>query len=608
MNIICLDFESFYGDDLGFKKQTNEEYVRDPRFEVIGVAVKVNQDATIWHTGTHAQIERYLRNYDWGNSLLLAHNTMFDGFILTQIFNIIPKGYLDTLSMARALHGVDVGGSLAFLAEKYNIGVKGNEVVEAYGKRREDFTPQELAAYGSYCRNDTELCRKLFDIFMEAGFPKKELKVIDLTIRMAAEPVLELDLPLLEEHLHNVVTNKQRLLDACVADKDTLMSNDKFAELLKQLGVEPPTKISLRTGKEAWAFAKTDPGFKELAEHPDVRVQVLSAARLGNKTTLEETRTQRFIDIAKRGKFPIPLRYFATHTGRWGGSDKINLQNLPARGSNKLKQAIKAPPGYVIIDCDSSQIEARVVAWLAGQRDLVEAFAAGKDVYKQMASKIYNVPEDKVSKEERFVGKTTILGASYGLGAAKFQVMLKASTGIDLPIEECREIVKIYRASYPAIPKLWAQAQKCLEGILTRSMRPFGAVDVVKFEPHKNGFLLPSGLMQRYPGLSKHSGANGYDEYTYQVRKGVSKIYGSKCVENLCQGIARCIIAEQMVLISKKYRVVLTVHDAVACIVPKEEQEAAIKYVQECMRWVPEWATGLPLNCEAGVGDNYGEC
>jgi DNA polymerase len=218
-------------------------------------------------------------------------------------------------------------------------------------------------------------------------FPVKELKVIDTTLRMFVEPTLRLNLPMLESHLETVKERKAKLLAVAQADKDSLMSNDKFAELLMLLGVEPPTKISARTGKQAWAFAKTDEEFKALLEHADPRVQALVSARLGNKTTLEETRTQRFIDIALRGSLPVPIKYYAAHTGRWGGDDKINLQNLPSRGqnANKLKLSIEAPEGYVIIDSDSSQIEARTVAWLAGQNDLVEAFDKGEDVYKIMA-------------------------------------------------------------------------------------------------------------------------------------------------------------------------------------------------------------------------------
>ena len=611
--IITLDFETYYDRQFSLTKMTTEEYIRNDMFEVIGVAVAVDDGAPEWFSGTQAETKAFLKKFDWENALALAHNTQFDGAILNWHFGIKPKGYLDTLCMARAIHGVDAGGSLKALAERYNIGEKGTEVLDALGKRRVGFTPEELDAYGRYCCNDVELTRTLFHRFMLPGlgnsFPTKELKVIDTTLKMFIQPSLVLDKTMLEEHLENVKNLKAKLLDTAQADIDDLMSSDRFAELLKALGVVPPTKISARTGKEAWAFAKTDEEFKALLEHTDPRVQALVSARLGNKTTLEETRTQRFIDISSRGLLPVPIKYYAAHTGRWGGDDKINLQNLPSRGNNagKLKKSIRAPDGYMMIDCDSSQIEARTVAWLAGQDDLVDAFDKGEDVYKIMASAIYGKDVEEISKDERFVGKTTILGAGYGMGAQKFQVQLK-TFGVEIEADEANRIIQVYRKTYDKIPELWKQAQKCVEGIVDKKIAPFGAVDAVTFDPIEGGFLLPSGLWQRYDGLERVYDTEGKVQYQYKTRKGAVKIYGGKVVENLCQAIARCVIAEQMLLIGKKYRVVLTVHDAVACLAPTEEVLEAQQYVEECMKTRPAWAQTLPLSCESGVGKSYGEC
>ncbi len=607
MNIIALDFETYYDKEYSLSKITTEEYVRSELFEAIGVGVQVNDEPTIWFSGDHQQTYDWLHEFDWQNSFLLAHNAVFDAAILSWRFDIYPKGILDTLSMARAWHGVDVGGSLAFLAEKYQLGKKGTEVVNALGKRRADFSPDELKAYSEYCINDVNLTRALFDILIQ-NFPTKELKVIDTTIKMFTEPTLELDLPLLEQHLENVKAKKEQLLEMAAANRDDLMSNDKFAELLKKMGVEPPVKISAKTGKEAWAFAKTDEAFKELANHPDPRVQILVGARLGNKTTLEETRTQRFIDIAKRGRMPVPLKYYAAHTGRWGGDDKVNLQNLPSRGqnANKLKRAIRAPEGFVIIDSDSSQIEARVLAWLAEQNDLVEAFEKGEDVYKIMASAIYGKSVEEISKDERFVGKTTILGAGYGMGAAKFAAQLKV-LGTEVEEAECKRIIDVYRSTYAKIPELWSNAQRCLEAIIQKQSASLGREGVLTFDPLEQGFMLPNKLWLRYEGLHKVT-TDGKTQYEYPTRKGATKTYGGKVIENLCQAIARCVIAEQMTLIAKRYKVVLTVHDAVACIAPKEEAEEAKAYVEQCMRSRPQWCIDLPLNCEAGYGESYGDC
>ena len=609
MNLITIDFETFYEKStFSLSKSTTEEYVRSDRFEVIGVAIKVNDGETEWASGTHEQLKKWLQGFDWANSGVLAHNMMFDGFILSERFGIVPKIYLDTLCMGRAIHGVEVGGSLAALATRYNLGVKGDEVIAASGKNRVDFTDEELDRYGDYCVNDVELTYKLFHRMMTKGFPKKELKIIDLTLRMFTVPKLDLNLTLLEQHLRNVQDKKGLLLLEANVEKTELASNPKFAALLEKFGVPVPMKISPATGKETYALAKNDEEFKALAEHPDLRVQALVAARLGAKSTLEETRTERFIGIAKRGLMPVPLKYYAAHTGRWGGSDNLNLQNLPARGENggKLKKAIEAPEGYVIIDADSSQIEARVLAWLSGQNDLVEAFKNGKDVYKIMASAIYSKSEAEVSKEERFVGKTTILGAGYGMGAPKFRAQLK-TFGAEISEDEARHIIQVYRGTYPSIVALWREAQLSLEALSKGMTTSVGKEGVLSLVPDERGILLPSGLVLRYDGLMGVRGEKGI-QYQYKTRYGWNNIYGGKVIENVCQAIARCIIGEQMIKISKKYNVVLTVHDAVACLAKEEEAEEAQAYVEECMRWTPDWAEGLPVNCESGYGKSYGDC
>jgi DNA polymerase I-like protein with 3'-5' exonuclease and polymerase domains len=604
VDIITLDFETYYAQDYTLSKGTTEEYIRSPRFEVIGVAVKVNDGPTEWFSGTHEETRAFLSRYDWANSFALAHNTMFDGAIMSWRFGIKPKVWLDTLCMARALHGVEVGGSLKAVAERYGVGEKGNEVVNAKNKRLADFTREELSRYASYCVNDVDLTRDVFKIMVEK-FPKQELKLIDLTLRMFIDPVLDLDTGLLETHLDKIKDWKDELLDKSGTTKEDLMSNPKFAELLKGLDVDPPMKISPTTNKPALALAKSDEGFKALMEHEDVRVQALVAARLGNKSTLEETRTQRFIDISKRGLLPVPIRYYAAHTGRWGGDDKINLQNLPSRGPNAkaLKRSIIAPEGHMIVEADSAQIEARVLAWLAEQEDLVTAFANKEDVYKKMASKIYGVQEEDVTKEQRFVGKTTILGAGYGMGAPKFQLQLK-SFGTDIELHEAQRIIKIYREANDMISKLWKDANNSIKYMYQGSVLQFGRQGVL--EVVDGGVRLPSGLVMRYDDLRGEQDEKGV-EYTYKTRRGRTRIYGGKVIENVCQGIARCIIGEQMLKIAKRYRVVLTVHDSIACCVPYYEADYCKAYVEECMRWTPDWAKGLPVDCEAGIGVNYGD-
>jgi DNA polymerase I-like protein with 3'-5' exonuclease and polymerase domains len=284
------------------------------------------------------------------------------------------------------------------------------------------------------------------------------------------------------------------------------------------------------------------------------------------------------------------------------------MQNLPRKSA--IKHAIMAPAGYQIIDSDSSQIEARTLAWLAGQDDLVEAFENGEDVYKIMASAIYGKPVAAITTEERFVGKTTILGAGYGMGAAKFQSQLK-TFGVYLDLKECQRIISVYRETYPRIAAFWKAAGKALEHIRDNQTSTLGRDKILKIEGTK-GIRLPNGMYIKYPNIRMVQKDDGSTEMVYDTKRGKAtvpnRIYGGKVTENVCQALARIVIGKQMLLIAKKYKVVMTVHDAVACLVPDEEVEAGKEFVELCMRLRPEWAPDLPLNCEAGYGRSYGEC
>ena len=619
MSFVTLDFETFYDQNCSLKKLTTEEYIRDPNFEVIGVGMKIDDDVTQWFSGSHAEIKAWLGQVDWKNSALLCHNTQFDGAILAWTFDIIPAYYFDTLCMARAKHGVDAGGSLSALAERYALGKKGTEVGNAMGKRRRDFTPEELDRYGKYCINDVDLTFRLFSAFVADYFPQPELDLIDLTLRMYTQPVLRVDDALLTDRLEEIKQEKSSLLRGLMDLLDVgqeeevrkkLASNPQFAEILKAHGVEPPMKTSPTTGKETYALAKNDEGFIDLLENGDPFVQQLCSVRLGTKSTIEESRVERFINIGARNKglLPIPLKYYGAHTGRWAGADAVNFQNLPSRDKKKkaLKNSVMAPDGHVVINCDSSQIEARVLAWLAGQDDVVEQFARGEDVYSIFATKIYKKPISKENPIERFVGKTCILGLGYGTGAAKLRHTLKTQPpGADLSEEECKRIVDLYRQENDKITDLWQECDNALRDMMSWSDRKrsysIGKHDVLFVSD--TGIHLPNGLRIRYKNLR-----NEDNKIVYDSRKGRVSIWGGAMVENVVQALARIIVGEQMLKINKRYRPVLTVHDAAVIITPKNELNEALAFITQVMSTPPSWAEGLPVACEAKHGESYGEC
>jgi DNA polymerase len=617
--IYFIDFETYYSKTYSLSKMTTEAYIRDPQFEVIGVSVKAGNAPAIWFSGSMQETAEWLAQSELYKHPVCAHNAAFDMAILNWHFGIRPALILDTLSMARPKHGLTVGGSLSALVKHYDLGAKGTEVVDALGKHRADFTEQELTAYGGYCRNDTELCAKLFQIFKPIT-PVSEIKLIDMLIRMFTEPALRLDAGVLVAHYKDVVAKKRECLESVFtsmaapiartmfeqnaasneATKKILNSNSQFADLLRSFGVDPPTKISATTGKETYAFAKTDEGLKGLLEHEDERVQAVVSARLGTKSTIEETRSLGLMRIAQRGTLPVLYNYYGAHSGRVSGGDKMNLQNFPRGG--KLRKAVIAPPGYVLVVGDSAQIEARMNAWWSGQDDLVEAFAQGSDIYSEFASDVYGFPINKKEYPlERHVGKTAILGLGYGMGAEKFQTTLKrGNPSVAFELEQCRDIVKLYRTKYRRIKDNWKTCEQMLFDIALGETHTYGPGGVI--HTSEEGIHLPNGMLIRYPGLEQTA-----DEWAYHNRNKKTHIYGAKVVENLIQALARIVVFDQLLELNRQWRCVMTTHDEGVLLVPEVEQEEAVERMEEVMRRAPAWAPGLPIACEVGWARSYGE-
>lgn len=624
MSLITLDFETFYSKDYSLSKLTTEAYIRSAPFQVIGFGYRIDDGEAHWVTGDDDRIHMALQALDLPNHKLLCHNTAFDAAILSFRYGIHAKFMYDTLSMARPIGALTKGGSLAALAQKFCLGEKGTEVVNALGKRREDFSDEEMDRYGEYCKNDVVLTYNLFHVLKQFS-TAQECYIIDLLLRMYTDPVIEMHHAELVSHLNKVVARKDALMakiDQSIG-RDALMSNPKFASVLQKLGAPVPMKISPTTGKETYAFSKADVAFKALLEHENPMVQAVVAARLGVKSTLEETRTKSFIAMCQRGALPIMLNYYGAHTGRASGGDGMNLQNLPRGGA--LRYAMKAPPGHSAVASDSSQIEARVVAWLAGQDDLVAEFATGADVYSNFASTVYGMPVNKKDNPiERFVGKTGILGLGFGCGADKFRTMLKIGSGgvsLDVELAEAERTVSVYRAKYPMIPKLWKQADEAIVA-MSRGNQYFLGTGVL-LTCDAEGVHLPNGMIQRYPNL-RYLKADGdkikKDGWYYDTRYGPTGIYGAKLIENIVQALARIVVFHQMAKIDQKlkkydrvkpglrFKVALTVHDEVVVICPTPAAEKVKAMMVEAMSTPPGWGKDLPIACEADHGLSYGDC
>jgi hypothetical protein len=611
MDIITIDMETYYDKkEFSLSSMQTDAYVLDHRFEVIGVGIKHNDHKSHWFTGD--AVAGALAKVPWDEVAVLAQNTAFDAFILAQKYGIKPKLWLDTLSMARALYPWLPSHSLKALAQHCGVGVKGTEVDDADGKRLADFTPAELAQYGEYCKNDCDLEKAIYDI-MAPHFPPLEFALVDMTIRMFTEPAFQLDAPKIVAYRDDIIASKAKLLDAGGVMLETIMSNNKFAAELEKRGVVPPTKISKTTGKEAYAFSKTDKGLTDLLEDEDSEVQALVAARLGNKTTIAETRAQKLIETAERGVgFPVFLNYWgAKTTGRYSGGNKVNAQNLPNRGKDRvLREAMVAPEGYCVVVGDSSNIELRVNMVLSGQDDLIEKIrtydaqgdAATSDLYCDFATELFGRTIGKGDKLERTVGKIAELSLGYQAGAVAFMNMLRVQAKINYDQERCQEIVDLYRSTHDKVTKLARHCgQQVLQNIANENV--LNSVDVNGwFLTTKHGFALPGHLGVVYHDLRR----NNEGEWEYQQGRQRVKIYAGKVLENLCQHAARQIVMWQTARVNRKYPVKLSVHDEIVCVVPEEQGEACAAYILECLQLAPAWCRGaIPLNGEVGIGKTY---
>ena len=596
MQKIYLDFETYYDVQLTLSKMSTVQYINHPDFKVWGVGIKVEDGPTEWYN--EEETPDILAQIDWDETAVVCHNTLFDAYILTQYFGHKPAFYYDTAAMARGLYP-NMSASLAKSCEREfpnDLSMrKGEELVNAKGVR--DLDPELDSQIGGYCVQDVDLTYALFQSYIQ-NYPDKELRIIDLTVRMFVEPKLMLDRGLLTTYKDEMVTRTQNAIQASGLTREVLASQVKFKEHLESLGIVVPTKKSPTTGLQIPAFGKNDSAYIQMCNMYPEYSDIWEARELV-KSRIEETRAQRFIDSTNPdGTFSVPLRYYAAHTGRFGGSDKINLQNLP-RGST-LRRAIMAPPGQRLYIADLSNIEARMLAWLAKEYDLVQAFATGRDVYCEFASQIYGRTITKDDKLERYVGKTAILGLGYGMGADKFQMTLKTgSPSVDVSDTVAQTIVAQYRGMYPNIPMLWSS----MKDSLFQMLNPRGVG--LKYGPltiERQALGLPNGMHLKYPGLYYSAG-----NFMYKTDRSVVRTHGPRVTENVVQALSRLVITDQMLDIQSlpQVDIVLQVHDEIIAIGSKLESDDTMNQIIEIMRTPPEWCSDLPLDAEGGVSKVY---
>lgn len=665
-HLVTIDFETFYSKEYSLTKYTMAEYVRDPRFEVLGVAVKVDDQDTLWFE--HEEFQDWTKDWDWKSTAVLSQNNTIESLVLAERYGIYVGFWFDILCMSR---GLNLEGSLAFMAKHYGVGEKGDELKFTKGKRRKDFTQAEYARLALYGINDVDLTRAVFDKMLADGYPESELWLIHLTTLMFCEPRYLLDEQMLREYMIEEKERKAALLARCGLDKKGVGSNERLANAFREFGVEPPMKPSPSDkNKVTYAFAKNDVGMHALLEHEIEEVRWLAEARLAVKSTINESRGARFLELGKEGRrMPVQLNYYGAHTGRFAGAGKCNFQNLertnkkdPKKG--RLKKSLIAEPGWKIVAADSSQIEARGVALLAEHHDMVRAFASGEDIYSTFASKIYGRHVDRKRPEDEipgFIAKVMVLGLGYGQGFSKLaENFLKGQSGppiqfgmkevevmgvdLDKFIQDERKmrtvegmisrldleartihcavtdhLVRMYRTENKQIPAFWKQMKEILFAVANGIEGYFGPNDCLQTAQDK--IILPNGMALHYPELRFRKRKevieeDGEDEDEAWRSSGFSyfdglrrtRIYGGLLTENICQALARIVVTDQAlhVYATTGYRPVSSTHDEWVYTAPDSEAEALKDYLVQTMKTAPKWARGWPLNAEGKVGQSYG--
>jgi DNA polymerase len=496
--------------------------------------------------------------------------------------------------------------SLASVASFLNVGDKGTEVHNVSGMRRRDFDEAQLLRYAAYCIQDVAITAKTF-FNLYPRFPKDELRLLDLTVKKFTRPKLRIDKTVVDVALNEVKVDKAETLALTgLEDESRLMSNPKFADLLMIYGVEPPTKISPTTGKMTYAFAKSDPQFMRLLQHDNYNVRNLVNARLKFKSTIEETRLERFTAVAgctPESYLACPLLYYGAHPGRFSGLDKLNLQNLGRKSA--LRRAIIAPPGYEIVAGDLSQIEARITACLAGQKDLVELFrhydsieASDRDVYCEFGDKVYARSITKADEKERFVSKTGVLSLGYQSGARKFFDSMRAFGVEDFEYADAESVVATYRSSYTRIVSLWDRMEHIKQCMLSGQGFELGPIKVLLGQ-----ILLPNGMFLTYPELTNAAG-----RYKYKFGNEWRDIYGGKLTENVVQALARIVMTTAELRLARAgVKAALSVHDELVFVIKKDQVNRFVPALRKALTAKVPWMPELPVNCEIGVGDNYGD-
>jgi DNA polymerase len=521
------------------------------------------------------------------------------------------------------------------MAKEYKLPAKG-ETMDFKGLYWEDMTDEQKEAYEEYCIKDIKLESHLFcEMFKLFSRPEIEIHLAHHTLELYTRPQLVFDKELGKDLIIRMRRELNTSLERTGFTEKELSGDLSFAKIMIDAMPEGET-IPLKKGKPTKnmipmtgagmipAFAKDDEGMIELQHHPSQQVRNLANARIELNSWPNWIKRLKSIGIQSKlldSHFPIPLVYYGGHTGRGSGTEKINVQNLGAAKAHKLVQMIRhtmrAPEGSLLCISDLSAIEARMLAWMAQEQQLLDIYYINGDVYIAFASKLFKCEVTKKDNPiERGVGKTTILGCGYGMGWKTFLERLVVLPELQSRVmmgeinkAYSKRAIDTYRTTYQRIPDYWAELESAFRWVTkyprkTREVHPGLRLWC---EGHLTHIKLPNDRILYYPQSRVKATYNTFGDLTEQIRWKYGPTWGGSLTENVDQALARDILMEALLRWEQtsKYRVALHVHDELMSVVPKEDAEEALAMLNKCMTVVPKWAEGLPLNAEGFISEYY---
>lgn len=647
--LLVLDLETYYDREFSLSKLEPLPYITDPRFHIHGLAIRHPDGRAEFRMDARAALDELKVSYgeQLEKAAVVMHNAYFDALALNIHYGFKAVNMIDTMLLSRLRFGASVSHDLRSVAERLRLPAKGHlEFME--GVRHP--TPEQVRQLTEYAILDVELTHDIaVQLLPYALHVPLELWAMEFSIRQLVERPLGVDATAVTEGLKSLSEDVQAAIDRSGYSAAQLRSAEKFADALDLLLATTGRKTTRKQGKTGQipALSKKDHAAQQLFMDADPKVRsLMEARRIIMSEPMQHSRLDFLRVAAERlGKVHLQLSYGVAGPGRFQGGGGFNAQNLSKRAiggeliSASIRRAIRAPAGYVFVSADAAQIEARILAYMAGETALHASFARGEDVYSDFAAAQFSTkvrkprpgdPEELAAKMKvlRQVGKQAILGLGYGMGVEKFNDTLRAEPMLqslfdagELTTGKIAGIQGNYRKRYPNIPKFWSDCEyafrsamvgvassvagckfSCAGSTVTITLRSGRAIvypdtRLDTHPPTPRSYIDASGRHQTFtptaPGILYAEGKN---------------VYGGLIAENIVQATARDILVHVLYrLETTGFNVVFHCHDSVTVLSRASEVPLVEQALIQAWTTVPSWSPGLVLAAETVAGANFHE-